>query len=223
MSEKITATDTRHRRRAGLRPEYVALGLLAEGPAHGYELYRRFTVSLDGVWHISESQFYTLLSRLEARGLVSLSAPEKGGGAQKFPLCLSAEGTKAFYRWLGEPTASSPRMLHLEFLARLYFASRLTPESLKELIQAQYDAIESDIAHLERLRAQRPPHEAEDTPDATRFAGAGSISADTPGAVTSPTTGSPSMEFCSADFRCRQLRAALAWIRETASPAFNSR
>jgi len=197
----------------------VALGLLAEGPAHGYELYRRFTVSLDSVWHLSESQFYTLLGRLETRGLVSLSAPEKGGGAQKYPLCLSAEGCTAFYRWLGKPTASSPRMLHLEFLARLYFASRLTPESLPELIQAQYDAIESDIALIERLRAQLSspkavgPSGTMDTPKIV----------DSPGAAASPATEFPAMESCSADFRCRQLRAALAWIRETVSPAFDPR
>lgn len=209
----------------------MALGLLAEGPAHGYELYRRFTVSLDSVWHLSESQFYTLLGRLKTRGLVSLSAPEKGGGAQKYPLCLSAEGYAAFYRWLGEPTASSPRMLHLEFLARLYFASRLTPESLPEFIQAQYDAIESNIAHIERLRAQLSSPKTVDSSGAAQSLTAntppGTMDTpkieDSPGAAASPAAEFPAMESCSADFRCRQLRAALAWIRETVSPAFNPR
>jgi hypothetical protein len=104
-------------------------------------------------------------------------------------LSLTSEGEKAFFAWLDEPTASSPRLLHLEFLARLYFASRIAPSRVPELIQAQTDVLVADLSRLEALQA---------TPTA-------------------------SIEHYSADFRCRQLRAALVWIRETISPQSSQR
>jgi len=57
-----------------VRPEYVFLGFLAESPAHGYQLYQQFKKDLSGLWHISESQMYASLKRLEKRGWI---APEE--------------------------------------------------------------------------------------------------------------------------------------------------
>ena len=201
---------TPRRRHTALRPEYLALGYLAEGPspAHGYELYRRFQASLDSVWHISESQFYTILSRLEDRGLVRSAEPEKGSGAQKHPLSLTPEGEKAFFAWLDEPTASSPRLLHLEFLARLYFTSHIQPSRVPELIRAQSDVLMADLSRLEASQlsgstSSGPAHVPQaDLPSAPPQAPYGSLD-------------SASIERCSADFRCRQLRAALAWLEKT--------
>ena len=195
---------TAPRRRTALRPEYLALGYLAEGPspAHGYELYRRFQASLDSVWHISESQFYTLLGRLEGHGLVRPEEPEKGSGAQKHPLSLTPEGEKAFFAWLDEPTASSPRLLHLEFLARLYFASQIAPSRVPELIQTQSEVLMADLARLEASQASRSPSGSQ--PSAPSQASHGSLD-------------SASIGRYSSDFRCRQLRAALAWLQETVS------
>ena len=192
------------RRRTALRPEYLALGYLAEGPspAHGYELYRRFQASLDSVWHISESQFYTLLGRLESQGLVRPEEPEKGSGAQKHPLSLTPEGEKAFFAWLDEPTASSPRLLHLEFLARLYFASHITHSRVPELIQAQSEVLVADLSRLEASQASRSPSASQPT---------------APSQAPNRSLDSASIGRYSSDFRCRQVRAALAWLRETVS------
>jgi len=200
----VDTPTTPPRRRTALRPEYLALGYLAEGPspAHGYELYRRFQASLDNVWHISESQFYTLLGRLEDHGLVSQEEPEKGSGAQKHPLNLTSEGEKAFFAWLDEPTASSPRLLHLEFLARLYFASHIAPSRVPELIQAQTDVLVADLSRLEASQASRTP--------------SGSQSR-APSQAPRESLNSASIGLYSSDFRCRQLRAALAWLQETVS------
>jgi len=186
----------------------VALGLLAEGPAHGYELFRRFKASLGGLWHISESQFYATLKRIEARGLAgpagearASAAPAafavpadevpRGGVPAPRVLSLSAEGRALFEAWLAEPTAPSSRLLHLEFLARLHFLARLRPEAVAAAAEAQARALAGDIA---RLEAALPAMSAADR--AALDIGAQS-----------------------AAFRLGQLRAALAWIEESVLPA----
>lgn len=189
----------------------MALGLLAEGPAHGYELFRRFKTSLGGLWRISESQFYAMLKRVEARGLagpacearastVSTASAADAAPADEVPrggvpaprvLALSAEGSALFEAWLAEPTAPSSRLLHLEFLARLHFLARLRPETVAAAAEAQARALAGDIARLEATLPAMSP------------------------------TGSAALDIgaLSAAFRLSQLRAALAWIEESVLPA----
>ena len=56
---------------SALSPEYALLGLLTQRPAHGYELYQRLLAELGQVWHISLSQIYNILNRLESKGLIA--------------------------------------------------------------------------------------------------------------------------------------------------------
>jgi DNA-binding PadR family transcriptional regulator len=151
------------RRSTELRPEFVALGLLAEGPAHGYELFRRFKASLDGLWHISESQFYATLKRVEKHGLVVRSAPQKGEGASRRLLSLTPTGHKLFAEWITEPTVASPRLVHLEFLTRLYFARRLFPRKVPALVAEQIRFLSTDLARLEQIRENGVVHDEVDT------------------------------------------------------------
>lgn len=53
------------RRTSGLSPEYALLGFLERPPAHGYELHQRLLEHLGEIWHVSLSQTYNILTRLE--------------------------------------------------------------------------------------------------------------------------------------------------------------
>jgi len=138
----------------------VPLGFLVEEPAHGYEVYRRFTESLSGLWAVSESQMYATIKRLQERGLVVASDggehadgdPPRGPGSAKRLLSPSEAGRAAFASWLAEPTPCSPRILRLEFITRLYFASRLDRGSVAGILASQ--RAEAEIA-IARLRAYR--------------------------------------------------------------------
>lgn len=183
----------------------MALGFLAEGPAHGYELFRRFKTSLGGLWRISESQFYATLKRIEARGLAGPAGPagearaagapadeiSRGGVPPPRVLSLSAEGRALFEAWLAEPTASSSRLLHLEFLARLHFLTRLRPEAVIAAAEAQARALAGDIARLETVLP----------------------------AMSHADRAALDIGAQSAAFRLSQLRAALAWIEGSVLPA----
>jgi DNA-binding PadR family transcriptional regulator len=140
------------RRFADLRPEFVPLGFLAEEAVHGYELYRRFSESLAGLWRISESQMYSTLKRLEERGLVEGSAPEKGSAASRRVLSITGSGRGLFEAWLAEPSACSPRVLRLEFLTRMFFARRSQPARVAALFDGQRATV---VNALERSAANR--------------------------------------------------------------------
>ena len=53
-----------------LSPEYALLGLLDLQPMHGYELHQRLTKELGQIWHVSLSQAYNILKRLEHKNLI---------------------------------------------------------------------------------------------------------------------------------------------------------
>ncbi len=135
-----------------VRPEYVPLGLLSEGPAHGYGIYRRFKKTLGGLWRISESQMYAILKRIVTHGLAEESAPEIGEGAARRLITLSPSGRALFDAWISEPTVCSPRLLRLEFLTRLFFARRLAPDLPRKIVSSQMDAVRAQLRRLEELR-----------------------------------------------------------------------
>ena len=52
---------------------HAVLGLLADGPASGYDLLKMFDRSLAFVWPASQSQLYGELNRLADDGLIEVS------------------------------------------------------------------------------------------------------------------------------------------------------
>lgn len=137
-----------------LRPEFVPLGFLVEEPTHGYELYRRFSETLAGLWRLSESQMYATLKRLEYHGLIESSAPEKSSAALRRVLSPTPEGRKLFDAWLVEPTVCSPRVLRLEFLSRLFFARRLALDSIGTMFADQRALVADALGQLGKNRNQ---------------------------------------------------------------------
>lgn len=158
------------RRYGDLRPEFVALGYLAEEALHGYELYRRFKEGLGSIWRISESQMYATLKRMERQGLVRSGPPESTTAAARHILSLSQEGTSLFNTWLSAPTVCSPRILRLEFLTRLYFAQRLAPSSVDTIFSEQRDEV---VAAIGRLGT--PPADRHGSPELAKLAASFSI------------------------------------------------
>jgi len=96
---------------SALAPEYAFLGFLAQQPAHGYELHQRLVAELGQVWHISLSQTYNILSRLQAKGLVAGHVEPQAKLPPRRRLQLTAAGRERFETWLHAPTGSSVRAI----------------------------------------------------------------------------------------------------------------
>jgi len=127
------------RQQAPLSTEYILLGLVAQGPAHGYDLHKQIA-TLDGlsaIWHVKQSQLYALLEKLEGMGyLRAVSAPGVAYALRK-QYHLTENGRQVFDAWMVSPVQHA-REMRQGFLARLYFARLSGAASVRQLIDAQY-------------------------------------------------------------------------------------
>lgn len=142
-----------------LSPEFALMGFLIEKPCHGYDLHQRLTTELGQVWHLSQSQAYAILKRLETRGDISarMVAQEKLPARQM--LHITASGRKRFFEWLETDISSTARSIRLEFLTRLYFANLYRPETLPQIYHSQLNEINSKVEQLETLIEHLPPEQ----------------------------------------------------------------
>ena len=142
-----------------ISPEYALLGFLIAGPSHGYDLHQRFTTELGHVWHVSQSQAYAILKRLEQRGDISTQVIEQEKLPARQMLRITSQGRQRFFEWLETGIATNSRSIRLEFLTRLYFTQLHRPENLPHIYQAQADEIASSIERLESLLEHLPPEQ----------------------------------------------------------------
>jgi DNA-binding PadR family transcriptional regulator len=137
-------------------PEFALLGFLIAGPSHGYDLHQRFTVELGHVWHVSQSQAYAILKRLENRGDISAQVVEQDKLPARQILHITEAGRRRFFEWLELGIGRTARSIRLEFLTRLYFTQLHRPENTVQIYKAQAEEIDSTIARLESLLEHLP-------------------------------------------------------------------
>ena len=143
-----------------LSPEYALLGLLAQQPAHGYYLHQELARRLGQIWHINQSQTYSILNRLEQRGWVRGRLQEQEGRPDRRLLELTPTGRAQFERWLQAPPGSSVRAIRVEFLTRLYFTRLFKPAQVETLLRRQMVEVEAGLVRLQASRAAIPQEEA---------------------------------------------------------------
>lgn len=142
-----------------ISPEFALLGFLISGQSHGYDLHQKFTSELGHVWHLSQSQAYAILKRLENRGDISAHVVEQEKLPARQMLRITAQGRKRFFEWLELGIGTNARSIRLEFLTRLYFTQLHRPENISRIYQTQFDEIESRIEQLETLLENLPPEQ----------------------------------------------------------------
>ena len=114
---------------------YALVGLLASRPSSGYELSKRFAVSMAHVWPVGHSQIYPELSRLVADGLIEQTdegprgrktyaatpagrgSPAGLDGDRPDYGCRSDANLREFFLWALPPAEA---LAHLERDANVY-------------------------------------------------------------------------------------------------------
>lgn len=134
------------------------LGLLYAKPGHGYDLHRTVIADLGEVWHLSQSQAYAILKRLESRGDVAATEVRQAKRPARQRLRMTAQGRRRFLKWLATPNGGSSRAIRMEFVTRLYFLRALMPDRVASAIDQQ---TEEATRHLERLKGARSALAAE--------------------------------------------------------------
>lgn len=139
--------------------EYTLLGAMMSGPRHGYEILRFLNTSLDSTWHVSTSQLYSLLKKLERRGLLESLLETQETRPSKRVFSLTSKGEQTFLEWLHRPT-QHVRDVRMEFLAKLFFFRRLSLEGCGPLIEAQIQVLQKIREKIKgRLRNEEDPYE----------------------------------------------------------------
>lgn len=143
-------------RSGNISPEFALLGFLLAGPDHGYDLHQRLVSELGHVWHLSQSQAYAILKRLENRGDIVVRLVEQDKLPDRQRLRISAQGRRRFMEWLVKGSASNARGIRLEFLTRLYFSNLYAPGDTAQIFAAQSAEISNNIERLESMLSQVP-------------------------------------------------------------------
>jgi DNA-binding PadR family transcriptional regulator len=142
-----------------ISPEFALLGFLISGQSHGYDLHQKFIVELGHVWHLSQSQAYAILKRLETRGDISAHVVEQEKLPARQMLRITVQGRKRFFEWLELGIGTNARSIRLEFLTRLYFTQLHRPENISQIYKTQSAEIESRTEQLETLIENLPPEQ----------------------------------------------------------------
>ncbi|NTU83071.1 MAG: molybdate ABC transporter substrate-binding protein [Chloroflexales bacterium] len=153
------------RRQAPLTIEHALLGFVCAQPLHAYAVYQQLNApdALGQVWQLKLSHFYALIAKLEQAGYLATTAEPQGSRPARKVLRLTEAGAAAFAHWRATPV-EDPAQLRLDFLARLYFAERAGPATVRGLLIAQRAACQD---WRDALRAQLTRRA--DQPDAGIF------------------------------------------------------
>jgi PadR family transcriptional regulator, regulatory protein AphA len=123
---------------------HVVLGLLATQPATGYELTRKFDVSLANAWHASHSQIYPELARLEEAGMVEVVGE---GARNSKTFDITGAGREELRRWLLESEPN--RAQRSETAVRWFLVALLEPADRRAVLQRE---LEHAQTHEQMLR-----------------------------------------------------------------------
>ncbi len=87
---------------------FAILGLLSEGPLHGYAIRSRFESRLGELWELNYGQVYGILSGLDSEGLVT-ATDESVGRRLRRTYAISSKGRQVLQTWMrGGETRGRP-------------------------------------------------------------------------------------------------------------------
>jgi len=123
---------------------HVLLGVLAEGPAHGYDLKRSHDARFPGAKPLAFSQIYSALAKLEKDGQVDAIETVSDGGPERTTYALSVTGRAVLDAWLAQAEPAGPYAAD-ELVRKTVTALRLGADAAGYLRRQRG-------AHLEEMR-----------------------------------------------------------------------
>ena len=125
---------------------YALLGLLAEEPASGYDLAKKFERVLQRyAWHAQHSQIYPELNRMAVDHLITVVAE---GARGRRTYAITDAGRADLRQWMVNPP--DVIVVRNEFVLRLFLLSTLDPAEARRLLAWMAEA---NTKQLEELRA----------------------------------------------------------------------
>lgn len=130
--------------------DLLILGVLRNGPVHGYELKQR--VQRPTLRPLSNNSLYPLLRRLEERGAVTKQVETTQGRPARNTYALTPAGHGLFHELVTTLSADQAGRDE-DFLLRLGFFDEMTADERLGLLTARDAALEEQMAQATRLLA----------------------------------------------------------------------
>lgn len=125
----------------------AALGLLAGGPASGYDLLKHFEKSMANVWPATQSQLYSELNKLADGGLIHVSAVGPRGRKE---YQITASGHAELTRWIASPHDDPP--LRSAGLLRIFLLGLIPADQARAHLANLAERSDSEVHRLTHLR-----------------------------------------------------------------------
>lgn len=131
------------------RIRYLALGLLMDGPGHGYQLDQKLEDDFRMIWRAGQTKLYVTLSGLEEDGLLRSEMEPQENRPDRKIYHLTEQGREKFLSWVEKPVRSM-RAVRVELIAKLRFFYLLDLPRVENLIQAQQKIFRDMIQEWEK-------------------------------------------------------------------------
>ncbi|TDD68025.1 PadR family transcriptional regulator [Actinomadura darangshiensis] len=126
---------------------HAVLGLIAEmDGASGYDLLKRFEISLGNVWPARQSQLYGELGKLDDAGLIEVA--EEGPRGRK-AYRITESGRAELHRWMVTVPAKPNR--RDEGLLRVFFLGLLEPGEARHYLRGHAEGLGAYLDELSAL------------------------------------------------------------------------
>lgn len=145
---------------AAMSLRIAALGLLAEGPASGYDLLKHFEKSMANVWPATQSQLYSELNKLADGGLIEVSDIGPRGRKE---YAITATGRAELQRWVTNPQDDPP--FRSASLLRVFLLGTIPTDQARTHLEKMAAHSDAEIRRLTDLResfTRGAPDEARD-------------------------------------------------------------
>ncbi|MBU4561586.1 PadR family transcriptional regulator [bacterium] len=144
-----------------MEKELILLGLLKEGPRHGYELKRIIDEKISTFAPLSSGSIYYTLKGLEKDGLVSMARKRKGNYPEKEVYRITRKGEEKFKELL-KKTCFNIKRLYRSLDIVLYFMNCLQPEEVIAGLRnriGQIKGIREEIKGIyKKIRKEKQPY-----------------------------------------------------------------
>ena len=137
--------------------KHTILGILVDGPRHGYDLKRALSPALPRRRLMNDGILYPLLARMEKEGLVRSRVEPGGGRPDRRVFELSDSGRRLFFDWLRGPAFEEDEVsydffLGHPFLTKCMFFKHLSPEEVRAKLTAQAETAAAKLQTFHEIR-----------------------------------------------------------------------
>lgn len=140
---------------------FAILGVLSDGPLHGYELRKRLTMVLGPFRALSYGSLYPALKRMSATGLIEeesltpakeSTAPALTGKRARVVYAITGKGKDSFGEWANKP---GPEAWEDEgFAAHLAFFSATESKTRMRILEGRRSRLEERVDTLRESLAR---------------------------------------------------------------------